>query len=199
MQMRLTILLGTLVVAASSSVFASSAIAGGGPSSPGAGSVNATPTSPNVPVSPRTFGIEAAPATLTPNIPVSPRTLGIDAPTGTPSRLETIPNLFERAFFNESGDFFRNRSPQRQAEFIIGPGFPDLELERDAELVEDIYRDLLEQQVASDPVLRTPDLPNPYDTSIRLLPASRRFVGPNEGYLGPVEGSEFFFESPLPR
>ncbi|MFP4104278.1 hypothetical protein [Coleofasciculus sp.] len=119
-----------------------------------------------------------------------------------PIRLETIPGTFERAFFNESGTFYENRSIDRQIEYIIGPGgiggaaFPDLELERDAELINILYEDMLNQQFASDPVIRTPDLPNPFDTSVRLLPVSDRFR-PQGGSR--IEGSEFFFEAPLPR
>ncbi len=119
-----------------------------------------------------------------------------------PVRLETIPDTFERAFFNESGTFYENRSLRRQLEYIIGPGgigsagFPDLELERDAELINILYEDTLNRQFASDPVIRTPDLPNPFDTSVRLLPVSERFrpqASPR------IEGTEFFFEAPLPR
>ncbi|MBE9129442.1 MULTISPECIES: hypothetical protein [unclassified Coleofasciculus] len=119
-----------------------------------------------------------------------------------PIRLETIPESFNRAFFNDSGDFYRNRSIGRQIDYIIGPGglggaaFPELEIERDAKLINILYEDALNQQFASDPVIRTPDLANPFDTSIRLLPVSARFrpqVSPR------IEGSEFFFETVPPR
>lgn len=124
------------------------------------------------------------------------------AQTGTagfePIRLETIPESFERAFFNDSGTFYQNRTIGRQIEYIIGPGglggaaFPDLELERDAELIHILYRDALHQQVTSGPVIRTPDLANPFNTSVRLLPVARPF-GTR------VEGSEFIFETLPPR
>lgn len=181
MHMRLSKWLGTLVLAVTSSVLASAATA----------QTN----------SPAPFMTSPAP-----NVPVSPRTLGIDAPFDpSPDSLITVSEVFNRAFFNESGDFYHNRSIPRQAAYIIGPGlpggagFPELELERDAKLINTLYRDLLEQQVASDPVIRTPDLPNPFDTSIRGLPVSRRFVSPRQGFLSPVEGSEFNFGTPLQR
>lgn len=168
MQMRLTKLLGALVLAAASTGLASAAIAQTAPSSP----------------------------TI---VPASPRTLGFDASfTTPPNRLETIPEAFNRAFFQDSGDFYQNRSIQRQISYIIGPGlpggagFPELELERDAKRINRLYNELLELQVSSDPVLRTPDLPNPYDTSLRLISGPRRF-GTR------LEGSEFIFDTVPPR
>ena len=113
-----------------------------------------------------------------------------------PIRLETIPEVFERAFFNDSGDFYRNRSLQRQFEVIFGPGvpgranFPDLEIERDAKSINTIYQDVLYQQLYADPLIRTPDLPNPFNTSIMILQGATRFSNR-------VEGTEFFFETQL--
>lgn len=125
-------------------------------------------------------------------IPVNPRTLGIDAPSEfAPVRLDTIPEAFDRAFFNDSGIFYKNRSFPRQLDVILGTGlpgraaFPELEIERDAKLVNLLYRDALEQQVSSDPVLRTPDLPTPYNSSLLFESGATRFDGS-------VEGTEFF-------
>ena len=115
-----------------------------------------------------------------------------------PIRLETIPEAFNRSFFEDSGDFYRNRSIQRQIGYIIGPGlpggagFPELELERDAERLNRLYVETLEQQVSSDPIIRTPDLPNPFNSSMRTLSSPSRF-------RNPVEGAEFNFEAAPPR
>jgi hypothetical protein len=115
-----------------------------------------------------------------------------------PIPVETVSDAFERAFFAESGDFYLNRTLPRQAAYIIGPGlpgraaFPDLEIERDAERINRLYRDVLDQQVSSDPVIRTPDLPNPFNSSVRLLSESPRFGNR-------VEGSEFILETAPPR
>lgn len=205
MQMRLTKLFGALVLAAASSGVASVAIAQTAP-------LNPVP----LPTSPRTLGVDEQPDPfITPvapaDVPTSPRTLGIEAPyygepvAGEYNRLLTLNEAFIQAFFRESGDFYLNRTLPGQFKYIFGPGipgragFPDLEIERDAQRINRLYRIAIEQQTSSDPVLRTPDLPNPFDTSILRLPASRRFVGPREGFLGPVEGGEFRFETPLPR
>jgi hypothetical protein len=120
-------------------------------------------------------------------------------PTGfAPIRLETVPEAIERAFFRDSGTFYHNRTIPRQGAYILGPGlpgraaFPDIEIERDAERVNIVYNDALYQQVASDPVIRTLDLPNPFNTTLRGQPEFRRFGSR-------VEGSEFVFETLPPR
>lgn len=88
----------------------------------------------------------------------------------------TIPEAFERAFFKNDPQFFRNNSIERQVNVIFGPGsllrnsFPEHEISRDARLVHQLYEQVLNQQTSSDPVVRTPDLPNPYSTSILSSP-----------------------------
>jgi len=167
--MRLTQLLGALVLAAASSGFVSAANA------------QTTPLNPVV----------------QPTVP--PRTLGLDTSfTTPPNRLETVPEAFNRAFFQESGDFYRNRKIDRQINYIIGAGvpwgagFPDLEIERDAQRLTNLYRETLELQVASDPVIRTPDLPNPFNSSLRINSSPPRF-GTR------LEGGEFIFDTAPPR
>ena len=67
-------------------------------------------------------------------------------------------------------------SPKRQLDSFLGSGsgfsnsFPENEIARDAELVNTLYRDVLTQQSSNDPYLRTPDLPNPYDSSLLMSP-----------------------------
>jgi hypothetical protein len=59
---------------------------------------------------------------------------------------------------------------------MFGPGsvfknsFPENEIARDAELINTVYRDALYQQTNNDPYIRTPDLPNPYNTSLLMSP-----------------------------
>lgn len=112
-----------------------------------------------------------------------------------PIRVETLPDAIERAFYNDSGDLYHNRSIPRQIQYMFGPGlpgkatFPELELERDALRINRIYRDALQQQLSSDPILRTPDLPNPFNGTLRQQSDLRRF-GTR------VEGSEFILETP---
>jgi hypothetical protein len=97
------------------------------------------------------------------------------AQTETPN-YETTNDVFERAFFRHDRNFYENTTPKRQLDSILGSGsgfrnsFPENEIARDAELVNTLYRDVLQQQVGNDPYLRTPDLPNPYGTSLLMSP-----------------------------
>lgn len=114
------------------------------------------------------------------------------AQTVTPN-YETTNDVFERAFFRHDRNFYENSSPKRQLDVILGPGsvfqnsFPENEIARDADLVNAVYRDVLQQQVGNDPYLRTPDLPNPYDTSLLMSPR----LNANKLRVG----TEFRFES----
>ena len=93
---------------------------------------------------------------------------------------ETPNDVIERAFFTNDPDFYQNNSLKRNVDFLLGPGslfrnsFPESEIARDAELVNKVYQDILEQQVGNDPYIRTPDLPNPYNSSLLLSPKFRR-------------------------
>jgi hypothetical protein len=97
------------------------------------------------------------------------------AETETPN-YETTNDTFERAFFQNDRNFYENSTPKRQLESLMGSGsvfrnsFPENEIARDAELLNTLYRDVMKQQVSNDPYLRTPDLPNPYDTSLLMSP-----------------------------
>lgn len=84
---------------------------------------------------------------------------------------ETLSETFERTFFANDSSFYRNRSLGRQLNWMFGfNGFTDNEINRDAARVHDLYRSSLKRQTASDPVIRTRDLPNPYETSISSSP-----------------------------
>jgi hypothetical protein len=110
---------------------------------------------------------------------------------------ETLAETFNRAFFENDPEFFRNRSLKRQVDFILGVGsltrnsFIESQILRDARLVDILYQDALEQQVSSDPIIRTSDLPNPYATSILLFPG----VNVNNQ----VEERELRFEAQPPQ
>ncbi|MGL4621029.1 hypothetical protein [Chroococcidiopsis sp.] len=79
----------------------------------------------------------------------------------------TLADRFQQTMFTSNPNFFQNRSFGRQFDWLLGTnGFPDNEINRDAKRTDDLYRTALEQQVSSDPVIRTRDLPNPYRTSV---------------------------------
>ncbi len=90
--------------------------------------------------------------------------------------LNNIPDQLNQVQFSNDRDFFRNRSLPRQVSYIFGPGvlirnsFPDNEIARDGSAIYEFYQDLLSRQMASRPVIRTADLPNPFNESVRDLP-----------------------------
>jgi hypothetical protein len=110
---------------------------------------------------------------------------------------ETTSNTFERAYFRHDRNFYENGSFKRQVDALIGPGgkfgttFADNEIAKDAELVNTLYHDALAQQSTNDPYLRTPDLPNPYDSSLLMTP---RYNG-NKLRVG----TEYRFENLSPQ
>ncbi|MEH2211358.1 hypothetical protein [Nostoc sp.] len=98
------------------------------------------------------------------------------AQTATPNS-ETMNDVFERAYFRHDRNFYENSSSlKRQLDSFFGSGsgfggsFPENEIARDANLVNTLYHDAMTQQVGNDPYIRTPDLPNPYDTSLLVSP-----------------------------
>ncbi|MEM9803775.1 MAG: hypothetical protein AAF959_00725 [Cyanobacteria bacterium P01_D01_bin.56] len=109
-----------------------------------------------------------------------------------PTVLETLDEISTR----NSGDYFSDRSSFRQLAHYFGLGlpggsaFPELELDRDAEGIQEAYDELLFLQTQNTATLRVPDLANPYNTSLQLLPSSQ----PSSR----VVGTELNFE-PLPR
>lgn len=101
--------------------------------------------------------------------------------------LETIEDVYER----RSGNYFRHRSFLGQLDFLTGfGGYPEQRLNRDAAALEGAYDELMVLQTQNTATVRIPDLPNPYTTSVQLLPASQ--------FDSRVIGSELNFE-PLPR
>lgn len=110
---------------------------------------------------------------------------------------ESTNDVFERAYFRHDRNFYENTTPKRQLDSFLGTGsgfrnsFPDNEILRDAELVNTLYRDALTQQSMNDPYLRSPDLPNPYNTSILMSPRlnANKFKA----------GTEFRFDTSLQR
>ncbi|MEH2382364.1 MAG: hypothetical protein V7K27_26345 [Nostoc sp.] len=118
------------------------------------------------------------------------------AQTQTPN-YETTNDVFERAYFRHDRNFYENASFKRQLDSFLGSGssfggsFPENEIAHDAELVNTLYHDVLTQQVGNDPYIRTPDLPNPYDTSLIMSPRM------NSNKL--KVGTEFRFETLPPR
>jgi hypothetical protein len=118
-------------------------------------------------------------------------------PSVAQAETETTSNTFERAYFRHDPNFYENGSFKRQLDSLIGSkakfgsAFTDNEIAKDAELVNTLYHDALAQQSTNDPYLRTPDLPNPYDSSLLMTP---RYNGNTLRV-----GTEYRFENSPPR
>lgn len=114
-----------------------------------------------------TLGVSAAVAQ---EVLVSP------APTqirrGAPLEYQnTINERLDDAYFDNSRDYFNNRSFPRQVDWLIGTkGFTDNEINRDAREIHGVYREILARQMASGPIIRVFDLPTPFCQSLRTLP-----------------------------
>jgi hypothetical protein len=90
-----------------------------------------------------------------------------------PTRYQPFAEEFNRAFRRSSGDYFRNRQLVEQLGDFLGlPSFPDQAIGQDNKNVHKLYQQLMEAQFNSTPVIRTPDLPSPYNSSIMTAPAS---------------------------
>jgi len=84
---------------------------------------------------------------------------------------ETISDKFYRATFRNQPDYYGNRSAGSFLNLLFGiNGYPENQFTQDGREVERLYRATLQQQNSSDPLLRTPDLPNPYESSIISSP-----------------------------
>ncbi|MEL6224297.1 MAG: hypothetical protein AAFQ57_14825 [Cyanobacteria bacterium J06626_14] len=102
---------------------------------------------------------------------------------------ETIPEAFDDAFFSHDETFFNNRTLPRQVSWIFGLGFPENEMWKDGEAFHELYREVFEQQISTTPRIRTPDLVNPYETSLILTPISE---------IGAREFEDVGFRQPIP-
>jgi len=97
------------------------------------------------------------------------------APSNQFSPNETLADRFEQVFYTNDKDFFTNRSFLRQLDLQIGIGslntsFVENEINADTKAITILYKDALLKQGYNGPVVRTRDLPNPYDTSILQYP-----------------------------
>ncbi len=106
-------------------------------------------------------------------------------------------DALQDAFFDDSKTFYDNQSTLRQLRTVLGTGrsifrrgnYAEINVERDAERVNQVYQQMLQEQVASDPTIRVVDLPNPFETSLLVQPSL---------YSNQSAGTEFVYErSPI--
>lgn len=118
------------------------------------------------------FTVLAGTLTIATIIAATPATAQQVPPPITQYPLRTVPDAFQEALDSNSKNFLINEnSLGRQVDLLFGLGnftnsFRENELEQDLKLLHEVYRDVLNQQVNSGPVLRTRDLPNPFNTTL---------------------------------
>lgn len=83
--------------------------------------------------------------------------------------IQPIDEAFIDAFYTRGGSFFENREFPRAFTWFLGP-FPENDITGDARSLHRVYNIVIEQQGQSDPFIRTPDLANPFDSSLLLTP-----------------------------
>jgi hypothetical protein len=82
-----------------------------------------------------------------------------------------IPQKFNDAYFSHERNFYGDRTLGGQLKFLFGP-FVENSITRDGKAVNEVYREVLNQQMNAGPIIRTVDLPNPFVYSVRNLPTS---------------------------
>lgn len=88
----------------------------------------------------------------------------------------SVDRLINEAFWENSGDFFRQASMEGQMNVIFGwerfpqGSYPENNITQDGLLLYAIMDDYFRQLREKEPTIRTRDLANPFDTSLRENP-----------------------------
>lgn len=116
-------------------------------------------------------------------------------------RFGQVPYEFEQRFFSNSPDFATNRTLTGQLKRIFGP-FPENSFFRDGRAVNELYLETQYRQMNSGPIIRTVDLPNPFQYSLRTLPppvvAAPIPVGPPPTVIAPAVPAPVAPARPIP-
>ncbi len=81
---------------------------------------------------------------------------------------ENIADAMNRAVFNQTGDIYRNAGIDRQFTQLVGISYSDKEYLSDSQSIERIYNEGMRLQTAKEYPVRTADLPNPFNSSVRF-------------------------------
>lgn len=81
----------------------------------------------------------------------------------------TVLQAVQDAYYTRGGDYFENRRFPRSVTWFLGP-FPENDIARDGERLNEVYTDAMYQQTSLDPDVRTVDLENPFNTSLLTMP-----------------------------
>jgi hypothetical protein len=95
---------------------------------------------------------------------------GSFAPQAQAQEAPSFPAAMNRAFFNESGDIYRNANIDRQFTLLFGLSFPDKEILGDTQSINAVVKEGIRQRINT-PII-TQDLPNPYASSLLSNPGA---------------------------
>lgn len=117
-------------------------------------------------------------------------------PSNSPIGIKSLADTFHEASFFNSHTASQAHGFSDTANWIFGfrnyplGSYPEHSIHRDADLILTVYRDAMIQQSQNDPYLRTPDLQNPFNTSLRSNP---EYLGQ---YANPIQGIEYTYQRP---
>lgn len=106
------------------------------------------------------------------------------------TRFQPFAEDFNHAVTRSSGDAFKNQSLMGQLSVFLGlsypwpngiNGFPETLIADDAKRVNQLYREAMLKQALSSRIIRTPDLANPYNSSLLTQPVVNEFPGDGSG------------------
>jgi hypothetical protein len=86
-----------------------------------------------------------------------------------PAQAETLGDKMDSVFSANSGDIFYNSTTWRQAQLLLNTPSVEGEYNKDAQAMEQVYREGMRRQVGTP--LSTADLANPFNTSIQADPS----------------------------
>jgi hypothetical protein len=82
----------------------------------------------------------------------------------------TLPSAFDSAFYDNRGNYYYRTSRPGLVESLLGWQYAEQGIIDDSASINRVYRDAMNQQLTSDPFIRTRDLKNVYDSSLLTLP-----------------------------
>jgi hypothetical protein len=90
----------------------------------------------------------------------------------------TLPGAFESAFYDNRSNYYYRTSRPGLVESLLGLQYPEQGIIDDSASINRIYRDAMNQQMTSDPFIRTRDLKNVYDSSVLTMPYASEGASP---------------------
>lgn len=82
----------------------------------------------------------------------------------------TLQSAFDSAFYDNRGNYYYRTSRPGLVESLLGWQFAEQGIIDDSASINRVYRDAMNQQLSSDPFIRTRDLKNVYDSSLLTMP-----------------------------